>query len=451
MKRKYPDGPRISFPLILLGRMLPTRFPFDPLAFGVGIAREFGDIVHYRIGPVHFYQLNHPDLARQVLAEQPEKFHKLRLVKRAFRPFAGEGLVTSDGVLWKQHRKLIQPAFHHGRLAAYADVMVSRARSMTDSFVDREVREINADMVKLTLGIVVKSLFGADLSPEAGKITRSMLAVLDAANQRLKVLSLPSWVPTPRHLRERRAVAELDATIQALVQTRRASGESRDDLLSVLVAASDEGSGARMSDRQLRDEMMTLFLAGHETTATALTWTWYLLSRHPDVEAKLADELRRVLAGRAPSASDLPDLPYTEMIMREAFRLYPPAPAVGREPIEDVAIAGYDVPKGSQVIVHTYAMQHDQRFFADPDRFDPERFAPGWEDRVPRYAYLPFGAGPRVCIGNGFALMEARLILATVAQHYKLSLEREETIRPVQLVTLRPGGPVRVRVERRRA
>lgn len=451
MKRKYPDGPRIKLPLVIIGQMLPALFPFDPLAFGLRIAREFGDIAHYNLGPLHVYQLNHPDLVRQILVEQPEKFNKPRLVKRAFRPFAAQGLFTSDGALWKQQRKLMQPAFHHRHLAAYAGVMVAHAGNMMDSFVDGEIRDIGADMAGLTLGVVAKALFGTDLPREASEISRSMLALLDAANQRLNsVLRIPSWIPTARNLRERRAVAELDATLQVLIRTRRASSENRDDLLSVLLAAVDEESGARMSDQQLHDEMLTLFLAGHETTASALTWTWYLLSRHSDVEAKLIDELQRVLAGRPPSLSDLPELPYSEMVIREALRLYPPAPGFAREPVEDVIIGNYDVPKGSLIVVNAYAIQRDARFFADPERFDPDRFTPGWEERIPRYAYLPFGAGPRVCIGNGFAMMEARLILATMAQCYRLSLESDSAIRPIQLVTLRPGGPVRMRLQRRR-
>jgi len=217
----------------------------------------------------------------------------------------------------------------------------------------------------------------------------------------------------------------------------------------VLLAAVDEDNGVRMSDQQLRDEMMTLFMAGHETTAAALTWTWYLLSRHPEVDAKLIEELHRVLAGRAPAATDLPKLPYAEMVIREAIRLYPPGPLFGREAVEDVTIGGYTLPAGSIVMVNTYALQRDPRFYTDPEQFDPERFRPGWEDRIPRYAYLPFGGGPRVCIGNGFAMMEARLILATVAQHHKLSLEGSEDVEPIQLVTLRPRGPVRMRLQRR--
>ena len=450
MRREYPDGPRIHLPLVLVAQLLPRFFPFDPLAFATELSGQFGDIAHYRLGPLHVYQLNHPDLIRQVLVEQAEKFHKPSLLKRAFRPVVGDGLLTSDGAFWKQQRKLIQPAFHQRQLAAYGEVMAMLALRMVEKFEDGQVREIGAEMEKLTLAVVVRSLFGADLPGEDGEFSECMLAVRDAATQRVSSpLGLPAWVPTKRNVRERRALAKLNGMLHALIQTRRASREERIDLLSVLLAAADGDGGAPMSHQQLRDEMMTLFLAGQETTANALTWTWYLLSRHPEAEAKLLEELDRVLAGRAPALSDLPKLPYTEMVIREALRLYPPGPAFAREPIENVAIGGYDVPKGSIVMISPYALHRNERFFANPEQFEPDRFAAGWEERVPRYAYLPFGGGPRVCIGNAFAMMEARLILATVAQHYKLSLEPNEEVAAVQMVTLRPKGPVRMRLDRR--
>jgi cytochrome P450 len=443
-----PPGPHINFLLAIIGQMLPGFFPFDPLVFGLTIAREFGDIAHYQVGPLHVYQLSHPDLARQILVEQPEKFHKPRLLKYAFRSFAGDGLLTSDGASWKQQRRLMQPAFHHSQLVTYADVMVTHTLQMIDSFENGKVLEINAEMAKLTLAIVVRSLFGGDVRGEAEDVGRLMIAVLDAANQRLNaVLQIPSWVPTRRNLREKRAVARVDELLHGLIATRRASTAKVDDLLSVLLTPSDEESGALMSDRQLRDEMMTLFLAGHETTATALTWTWYLLSQHPEIEERLLGEIDQVLRGRPPSAVDLPNLPYTEMVVRESIRLYPPAAGVAREPIEAVTIGGYEVPKGSLITVNTYALQHDARFFDDPERFNPERFAAGWEERIPRYAYLPFGGGPRVCIGNGFAMMEARLIVATVAQRCRLSLEPGQNVVPIQLVTVRPKDGIRMKVK----
>ena len=450
MSRGYPPGPRVNLLLALLTQLLPRWFPFDPLEFNLTLGREFGDIAYYRVGPLRVYQLNHPNLARQILVEQPEKFQKAQLIKHAFRPFAGNGLLTSDGALWRQQRKLIQPAFHHRQLATYADVMVAHALRMVDSWRDGEVREIGSEMTKLTLGIVLKSLFGAEMTRDAAGIRMLMATVLDASNNRINsAVRIPDWVPTRRNLRERRSLAKLDRMLQEMIRARRESNADGGDLLSALLSAVDADDGTRMSDRQLRDEIMTLFLAGHETTANALTWTWYLLSRHPDVEARLLDQTRRVLGGRPPAMTDLPDLPYSDMVVREAMRLYPPAPGFAREPIEDVSIGGYLVPKGSLVSVSTYALQRDPRFFQDPEWFDPDRFAPGWEERIPRYAYLPFGGGPRTCIGNGFAMIEARLVLSTVTQRFHLQLEPDQQVVPTQLVTVRPKHGIRMRLTKR--
>lgn len=448
MKPEYPAGPRINFLLALIGQMLPKLFKFDPLAFALDISRKFGDIAHYRVGPLHIYQLNSPELIRQILVEEPQRFHKARFIKRAFGPFVGDGLLTSDGELWKRQRKLVQPAFQHDHLGKYGEIMVSHTLRMMDSFRDGEVSEINSDMMDLTLGVVIKSLFGAEIKSGADEIGALMMAFLEAANQRLNsAVQIPSWVPTRRNLREKRAMARIETMLRSLIEARRASGEQRNDLLSVLLAAVDEESGKGMSDRQLRDEMMTLFLAGHETTAMALTWTWYLLSQHPEVESKLRAELSRALNGRTPTAADLRQLPYTEMVVRESLRLYPPATGFAREPIKDAHIGGYEVPKGSLVVANTYALHRDARFFPEPERFDPERFAAGWETRIPRYAYLPFGGGPRVCIGNGFAMMEAVLIVATMAQRWQFLLEPDPKVVPVQLVTLRPQNGIRMKLK----
>jgi cytochrome P450 len=274
--------------------------------------------------------------------------------------------------------------------------------------------------------------------------------VLDASNHRLNsALRLPSWVPTKRHLRERRAMRRLDAILLELIELRRCAPDAGRDLLSMLLSAVDQDSGARMSDQQLRDEMMTLFLAGHETTANLLTWTWFLLAQNPDAERELFDEIERVLQRRTPTLADLPNLPHAEMVIRESLRLFPPAPGVVREPIEDVTIGEFLVPKGSLISIHTFTMQRDARFFPEPERFDPSRFQAGWEQRIPRYAYLPFGAGPRVCIGNSFAMMEARLILATVAQQWRMRLEADQEIVPIQLVTVRAKNGIRMRLDRR--
>ena len=447
-----PPGPRINLLLAIVGRVLPGVLPpFDPLAFGLDNARRYGDLAYYKAGPLRVYQVNHPDLARQVLVEEAERFHKPRLIKRAFQPFAGEGLLTSDGALWKQQRKLMQPAFHHGALAGYADVVVGHARRMADGFAEGQVVEMQSEMATLTLPIVVECLFGGDVTRYAAEVSTLMGAVLDAANHRINSLfTLPSWVPTARHRREQRALSRLDAILHELIAARRAAPDGRRDLLSMLLSAMDQESGPRMSDQQLRDEMMTLFLAGHETTANLLSWTWFLLSQHPTAEATLVEEINRVLQDRPPSLADLPNLPYTDMVLREALRLYPPAPGVAREPIEDVTLGGYVIPKGSLVNILSFAIQRDTRFFVDPERFDPARFAPGWEQRIPRYAYLPFGGGPRICIGNAFAMMEARLILAVLAQRWRLTLEPNQVIRPVQLVTVRARDGIRMRLAPRR-
>lgn len=450
MQSEYPDGPRINFPVALVAQMLPRFFPFDSLAFTLNVSREYGDIAYYRFGPLHVYHLCHPDLARQILVEQADQFRKPKLLKYAFGPFAGEGLLTSDGAMWKRQRKLMQPAFHHRALAAYSNVMVAETLRVLDSFAEGQVREVSGEMAELTLNIVAKCLFGAELPGELREMRGAMVAMLAAASQRVNaILHLPPWAPTPGNLRERRALRQMEGLLRVLIESRRKSEKPRDDLLSVLVAATGEASGGGMPDKQLRDEMLTLFLAGHETTANALTWTWFLLSQHPEAEAKLCEELDRVLDGRAPEVSDLAKLPYTEMVIRESMRLYPPAPAVAREPLAEVTIAGYRIREGSLLSINTYAMQRDPRFYDDAERFYPERFSEGWEERIPRYAYLPFGAGPRVCIGNGFAMMEARLILATVAQRYKLSLEPSQKVVPMQVITLKPRGPVRMRLERR--
>jgi cytochrome P450 len=448
---RRPPGPKINPVLAFLSQLVPSLLPFDPQAFYLHIAQTFGNIAYYSVGGLHVYHINHPDLIRQMLVDESEKFEKAKFIKRGFAPLAGEGLLTSDGDLWRRQRRLIQPAFQPKHLAAYGEVMATHARRLADSFKDGETRDIHFEMMTLTLGVVVKNLFGFDIDEDGDRLGALMTDVLDATNSRLiTAFPIPTWVPTPRNIRERRAIKALDLILQRMIHARRtATAPPDDDLLGRLLAARDEESGAGMSDRQLRDEMMTLFLAGHETTANALTWTIYLLSQHPDVADRLGRELDTVLEGRAPTAADVSKLTYTEMVIRESMRLYPPAPGFAREPIEDVTLAGYTVPKGSLVSVITTALHRDKRFFADPDQFDPERFAAGWMDRIPRYAYLPFGGGPRVCIGNNFAMMEARLILATLAQRYRFTLAPGQEVKAIQLVTLRPKGGLRVTLCRR--
>jgi cytochrome P450 len=443
MNSQYPPGPPVNFALAVLSQFFPKLIRFDPLAFQLSVAQTYGDIAHYSVGPLHIYQLNHPDLVHDVLVERADKFYKARFLKRAFRTVLGNGLFFSDGDFWKRQRKLAQPAFHSKRIETYAQVMLEHTLRMLDTWQAGQTRAINREMMQLTLSVVVKALFDADVTREAGRVGDLMTAILDAANQRINsAVAISDRLPTLRNVRERRALRELDAILHRVIQERRASGKDTGDLLSMLLMAVDEDDGGQMTNQQLRDELMTIFLAGHETTANALTWTWYLLSQHPKVEAKLLDELNTVLGGRTPTIHDLRQLPYTEMVIKEAMRLYPPVGGITREPIQDITIGGYPVKKGSLIVITIHALHRDPRFFKDPEQFIPERFAPGWEEATPRYAYLPFGGGPRICLGNAFAMLESRLVLATVAQRYRLLLVPGQDVVAVQLVTLRPNDDI---------
>jgi cytochrome P450 len=412
------------------------------LAFLLESARIYGDIVHFRVGPRHAYLLNHPDFVHYVLVDAPEKFHKSPALKRNTRKSIGQGLLTSEGDFHKRQRRLAQPAFHHQRIAAYGDVMVEYTRRMLDTWQPGERRNVAHDMTNLTMQIVAKTLFDADVSDEMDSIGRAISIGIETVGERVtQPVYLPDWIPTPKNRERQQAAQVLDKAILDIINQRRESGEDRGDLLSLLLLAVDEESGGQMTDRQVRDEVMTLFIAGHETTANALAWTLYLLAQHPEVEAKLAAELDAVLDG-LPTMQDLPKLHYSDMVLKESMRLYPPAWVISREVMEDITIGGCDIGRGSIVIMSQYVMHRHPRYFDEPEQFMPARFAPGWEERVPRYAYFPFGGGPRVCIGNSFAMMEATLVLATIMQRYHLALVSGQQVEPEPLVTLRPRDGV---------
>jgi len=428
----------------MLSPILYRGQTFDPLAFELNSALTYGDLAYWQIGPMKAYQLNSPDLIRRILVEEPQKYYKAKLFKNAFSKIAGNGLLTSDGEFWKRQRKLAQPAFHYRRIEAYAQVMVEHTLRMLHGWQSGQTRDIFQEMSKLTMGIVAKTLFNADVGAEAHRIGVLMTEVLDATNRRLmNLVQVPDWLPTAAHQREAQALKAFDEIILSMIEERRRSGKDQGDLLSMLLAAQDE-DGSQMTDKQLRDETMTLFIAGHETTANALTWTLYLLAEHPHIEAKLRYEIDSVLSGRTPTVRDLAQLPYTEKVIKEALRLYPPANGFTREPIEDVAIGGYPIKKGSLIMVHAWALHRNPKYFQNPEQFDPERFLPENEKKIHKYAYLPFGGGPRICIGNTFAMMEARLILATLYGHFDFALVPGQRIIPEQLVTLRPKYGIRM-------
>ncbi len=442
---RFPPGPKGHF---ITGHL--PEIKRERLGFFSRCAHEYGDIVSLRYGPRRVYLLNNPDTIEDVLVTNNHNFAKhfaLRINRRVF----GNGLLTSESDSWLRQRRLAQPAFHRKRIAAYGEVMVDFTQRMLAGWQAGETRDIHAEMMRLTLEIVAKTLFDVDVTGEAHDVGVMLGVLMETFNARVNsAFPLPESIPTPGNLRLRRAARRVDEIIYGVIQRRRSSGEDRGDLLSMLLQAQDADDGSRMSDQQLRGEVMTLFLAGHETTAIALSWTWYLLSQHPQVEAGLLAELQAVLGERSPGVADLPQLRYAEMVVTEAMRLYPPAWAIGREAIQDYEIGGYWAPAGTTLLMSQWVMHRDARYFDDPEEFRPERWADGLAARLPKYAYFPFGGGQRYCIGHSFAMMEAILLLATIAQKFRLSLVPGHPIKPWPSITLRPKYGVKMALASRR-
>ena len=427
-----PPGPEPHF---LIGNF-PLGRP-DPLAVFTGWAREFGDIFYYRAGWIHVYFLNSPELIESVLVTNQQNFRKDRVIQNS-RWFLGQGLLTSEGGEWLRQRRLSQPAFHRERLALYARIINACAEEMLDSWKDGENRDVHQEMMQLTLRVVAKVLFSVDVKNESKEVAAA-LNLLMKHSSGARIL-LPPWVrylPLPFLIRVRRAVRQLDEVVYRIIRERRRSENDNGDLLSMLMSARDE-DGSRMTDRQLRDEVMTFLLAGHETTALSLSWAWFLLSENPEAENKLHHELARVLDGKNPSFEDLPRLCYTEAVVKESVRLYPPAWSLARTAAEDFEIGGYLVPAGSNVVMSQWIMHRDPRFFPSPEQFDPGRWFEEHTQRLPRFAYFPFGGGPRYCVGASFAMMEATLLLAAIAQRFRLRMVPGHKVVPLPSITLRP-------------
>ena len=424
----------------------------DQLGFYAGCLREYGDVVPVRLGFRRGVLVYHPDAIEQVLVTHNRDYEKSPGV-RLLKPLFGEGLLLSEGDFWLRQRRLVQPAFHRQRVSAYGDVMTEYTTKHLARWTDGATVDVNAEMMALTQAIVAKTLFDADVSDATDTVGDAINVLMEDFNVRIGSLMqlLPHWVPTPANVKARRAIRRLDAIVYRMIADRRKSTEDRGDLLSILLHAQDADDGSRMTDTQVRNEVMTLFIAGHETTAVALSWIFYLLSHHPDVDARLAEELRTELDGRPPTAADLPKLKYTEMIVTEAMRLYPPAYGLGRQTIKPTEVAGHQIPVGVIVVVPTWVVHRDARWFPEPEAFRPERWADGASRQLPRFAYLPFGGGPRQCIGNAFAMMEAILLLATTAQRFRLTLVPGQTITPTPYVTLRPEPGIRMTLARRAA
>jgi cytochrome P450 len=411
------------------------------------LQRDYGDIVTMRYYNFRVFFVSHPDYIEQVLVTDNRKFIKGRILRKN-RQLFGNGLLTSEGDFWLRQRRLAQPAFHRARIASYADTMVRFALRIASEWSGGEERDIHAEMMRLTLSIVAKTLFDADVDREAKSVGQALEAIMHLNSDFRKLLITPTWLPTPRKVRATFATAKLNRIIYRFIDERRATGTDNGDLLSMLLAARDD-DGSRMTNRQLRDESITIFLAGHETTANALSWTWMLLAQNPQVEATLHEELDRVLGGRAPTIDDLPNLRYTGHVVSESMRLYPPAWGMARLAIEDTEIAGYQIAKGCGVSLAQWVVHRDPRWFEAPLEFRPERWEGDLLKRIPRFAYFPFGGGPRQCIGNNFAVMEATLLLATLAQQFRISLMPGREIIPAASITLRPKTGIWGKIEKR--
>jgi len=439
MPTRYPPGPKGILPFKYALEFF--RRPTDVLT---RLTREYGDIVHLRIGPQHVFVLNRPEFVKEVLVTKASVFAKGKMMEGA-RRVLGEGLLTSRGEKHVRQRRATAPAFHKQQIEAYTTAMVECADHAVSAWRDGETLDVHAEMMRLTLAIVGRTLFSAELEKDA--------ELQDGLNTlvRMSPLALVPFVetleklPIPSMRRIDKALKQVDTAVYRLIAERRTG--HYDDMLTTLLRT----YGDSISERELRDECVAMILAGYETTSNALAWTWYLLSEHPDAEAALHAELDKILGGRLPMLNDLPRLTYTEMLLSESVRLYPPAWAIGRRSLEPASIAGYNVPKGSLLIVSQWLLHHDDRYFPNASRFDPMRWNAEARQSRPHFAYFPFGAGPRQCIGESFAWNEALLLIATIAQRWRLRHVPGHPVEPQPVVTLRPKYGMKMVVERRSA
>jgi cytochrome P450 len=438
---ELPPGPD-GIPVV--GNYL--AFVRDPFEFMTSTAREYGDIAAWEEldGPI--YQLNHPDYVERVLVANNENYVKGQSFQRTLGPITGNGILNSEGAVWRRNRHLIQPAFDPDRIREYAELMTDATEELLATWEDGETQPVHGDMMTVTLRIVARALFGVDIDEHVDEVGAALEEFMDASES-LSHFVLPERVPTPSRRRIERARERLDCVVYELIEERRANPGER-DVISMLLAVTDDG-GEGLSDEQIRDEVVTLLLAGHETTALALTFTAYALARHPHVEERLVAELDETLEGRVPTIRDLANLTYTERVVEESMRLYPPVPGIVREPVEPDVIGGYEIPAGATIRMHQWVVHRDPRWYDDPLAFRPERWTDDLERSLPKLAYFPFGAGPRRCIGDRFTMLEARLLLATIYQRYHLELTPGTELDLMATVTARPKHEIPMTVHRR--
>lgn len=411
--------------------------------------REHGDVARVRMGIFSAFLVSSPELVQEILVDSADAFIKTQGLTVFAKPILGNGLLTSEHEMHKKQRRMMAPAFAPKRIQAYADVMAERAEIAAKRMIEKGDVDALAETMRVTLEIVGKTLFDAELGEEANEIGEALTTAMDQMMRMLtSIVPFPPFVPTPGNLRQKRAVGRLDETVFRMIADRRAKGGDRGDVLSMLLAAQDE-DGTRMNDKQVRDEAMTLFLAGHETTANGLAWSLHLLAMHPEIREKAEREIESVCGGKTPTLADLKRLPFVLQIFKEAMRLYPPAYILGRRAWRDVEIASAGgkvaIKKNQLAFINIAGIHRRPDLFPNPDAFDPDRFEGDAEKSWPKHAYMPFGGGPRICIGNHFALMEAHIVLATILQRVRLERTSDRNVETETLVTLRPKGGLPMR------
>lgn len=451
LQLKEPTGPKGH---LLMGVL--SRVRRDSLRFLAETPRLYGPVARYRLGLLQSYLVTHPDGVKRVLQDHVANYTKDHLSYGMVRWVAGNGLVTSQGDFWLRQRRLAQPAFHRQRIGAMAGLMTQATNELLERWADVAAQgkslHVGPEMMGLTLRIVGGALFGANMAQTTEVVGKACDVLSAQIVDRFRTFNiLPPVLPTRADRAFRASIKTLRGAVQSFITERRKSEEDRGDLLSMFMLARDEETGAQMDDTQLVDEAVTMLVAGHETTATTLSWVWALLHQHPEVEAKVHAEVDSVLAGRPPGLEDLPRLPYVRMVVDEALRLYPPIYVLSRKVREDDELCGFRIRRGASVDISPYATHRLPEFWDEPEQFRPERFTPEQAAGRPRFAYFPFIAGPRQCIGNAFALMEAQLIIACISQRFRLRMVPGYTLTPEPLVTLRPMGGLPMHLERRRA
>lgn len=436
------------------GRPLLGNFPefrSDPLAFFTELSRQHEKIAQFSLGPQSFYIVFDLDMIREILVTKGAVMHRVERIAGILKKTMGDSLLTTDGDWWRQQRKLIQPAFHHQQIASYAETMVKHALAATQLWQDGAVRDLEKDMDRMTLAIVTAALFNDDGASKADLIADGIKMLQELGTKQMAaIIELPKWIPTPLRQQQKTGSTALRSAILEVIRARRDSGERKPDLLSMLIEAKDEDTGQGMDDETICSEVLTLYLAGYDTTALSLSFTWYELARNPEIEAKFHAEIDRVLEGRLPTLSDLPKLEYTKLIFNETLRMYPPTWFNARQATEAVEIGGYHFQKGDVLFMSPFVTHRDPRWWGDGDVYRPERFAHNAADGWHKFQYMPFGGGNHICIGNQFALMEGPLAMATIGQRFRFELTTpDQQVELEPQITMGPKGGMPLRIKRR--